>query len=689
MRQSVSLFLTLICISAFAQVPEKLVHLQGGGQFIGFGEVLEDVRTISFWIKFDQQVDAALQTELPILVRDNGNPQMFNSGEFAVYMAKQGGNDAGKLVFNRSSETQQYTISSDQNAWYPNRWYHIGLVIHPSQGMRMYVNGLLQQDTDPTTFTPYMRSEGNTGSVYLGKWGNVSGFGIDAMFDELRFYSTALSQTQMREKMCHIESIPNTSLLGYFNFDNAVGSTLPTLSGSANGTMSGLTPGDFKKSNVPVGESSVYTYDTTPGSSLSINQQVTFSIDSMQTSASGVHLYNTNSTLLSFRGSFPYFFGVWFTDTVATYRANLNYQVLGYDCDSCTEISSRDHQKINSWSTRASVPNNCIYSLPNESPGAQEWREEYWVKPRLEISSGLDDTITKCEGVDLVLIARDYPGARYTWHDGSTQRGYRADSTGLYIVNIKWHGCEVTDTVYVKRSYMPVFELPNDTAICQGDTFFIRAPLDIDSAEYSWGNGIHFGRQFPMWYAGTITLKITVDQCSWEDAITVDLIKNFQLELGDDTTVCLGQEFVLKAPDKVNYNWSTGETGKEVRLFNRSEKVWIEAWNDCFYKTDTIDVTYEECDCRIFVANTFTPNNDGVNDYFHPVTGCYYEEFDLEVYDRWGNMIFKSDRANAKWDGTFQGRNMPEGVYTYQLRYKKYSWDELSSYEHGNVTLMR
>lgn len=689
MRQLIILIILLVSTSAFGQVPEKLVHLQGNGQFIGFGEVLEDMRAITFWIKFDQKVGTSLQTEMPILVRDNGNAQTFNPGEFAVYMGKQGTADAGKLVFSRSSETQAYTISSDQNAWFSNRWYHIGLIIHPTQGMQMYVNGILQQDTDPTTFTPYMRSEGTTGTVYLGKWGSVSGYGIEASFDELRIYSSALSQNQLREKMCKIETLPNNALTGYFNFDNAAGTNLPTLSGSANGTMNGLTPGDFKTSNVPVGESSAYSYDTSPGTSIGINQQIQFTVDSMQTNAAGVHLYSTFSNLLSFVGSFPHFFGVWFTDTTANYRATLNFQTLGLNCDSCTEISSRDNQKINTWTTRTDVPNNCVYTLPTESPGNQEWREEYWVKPRLEISSGLDDTITKCQDVDLVLIARQYPGARYLWDDGSTQRGRRADSTGIYVVNIKWHGCAVTDTVFVKRSYMPKFQLPNDTAICIGDTFFIKAPLDIDSAEYSWGNGIHFGRQFPMWYAGTITLKITVGQCSWEDAITVDLINNFQLELGDDTTVCLGQEFVLEAPDNVNYLWSTGETGKEVRLFNRSEKVWIEAWNSCFYKTDTIEVTYEECDCRIFVANTFTPNNDGVNDFFHPITSCYYEEYDIEIYDRWGSMVFKTTDITSSWDGTFQGRNMPEGVYTYQLRYKKYSWDEISSYEHGNITLMR
>jgi gliding motility-associated-like protein len=263
------------------------------------------------------------------------------------------------------------------------------------------------------------------------------------------------------------------------------------------------------------------------------------------------------------------------------------------------------------------------------------------------------------------------------------------DTSGYYSVNIKWKGCEVTSGVWIIREYMPYFTLPNDTAICAGDTLILEAPLDIDSATYIWGSGLHFGRKFRMYFEGTISLSITVGNCSWQDEIHVDLIRPFQMSLGDDTTLCLGETYELRAPPNVDYVWSNGQTGRKLTVYNQDQTIWLRAWNSCFEKVDTVSITYEECDCHFFVANTFSPNNDGVNDIFMPVSSCLYEQFQMEIYDRWGTLIYATDKLDQGWDGTFKGKNMPQGVYSYQLRYKKFSWHAAGDYERGTINLIR
>ena len=60
----------------------------------------------------------------------------------------------------------------------------------------------------------------------------------------------------------------------------------------------------------------------------------------------------------------------------------------------------------------------------------------------------------------------------------------------------------------------------------------------------------------------------------------------------------------------------------------------------------------------IYIPNTFTPNNDGVNDGFLAL-GIGIKEFNLQIYDRWGKLVFESDDINKAWDGSING----EGDY--------------------------
>ena len=68
----------------------------------------------------------------------------------------------------------------------------------------------------------------------------------------------------------------------------------------------------------------------------------------------------------------------------------------------------------------------------------------------------------------------------------------------------------------------------------------------------------------------------------------------------------------------------------------------------------------------IYVPNTFTPNGDGINDTFG-IAGEAIKDFTIQVYNRWGEMIFESANPNQRWDGTFKGVKVPQGAYVYRL----------------------
>ena len=92
----------------------------------------------------------------------------------------------------------------------------------------------------------------------------------------------------------------------------------------------------------------------------------------------------------------------------------------------------------------------------------------------------------------------------------------------------------------------------------------------------------------------------------------------------------------------------------------------------------------------VFVANAFTPDGDGRNDDFAPVSnGLDPNDYHFLIVDRWGSPVYSTEDMNAKWDGNFgNGKPAPVGVYVWKLT----GQDMISHtrFEHvGHVTLVR
>ena len=89
---------------------------------------------------------------------------------------------------------------------------------------------------------------------------------------------------------------------------------------------------------------------------------------------------------------------------------------------------------------------------------------------------------------------------------------------------------------------------------------------------------------------------------------------------------------------------------------------------------------------RIYVPNTFTPNGDGLNETFG-AKGEGIGWYDMQIYDRWGNLIFHSSKPNQQWDGTYHKLKAPEGAYVYKI-FARGVYEGMKSLD-GTVTLLR
>ena len=89
----------------------------------------------------------------------------------------------------------------------------------------------------------------------------------------------------------------------------------------------------------------------------------------------------------------------------------------------------------------------------------------------------------------------------------------------------------------------------------------------------------------------------------------------------------------------------------------------------------------------MYVPSSFTPNGDLLNDVFQ----CAHSETVLKgnvlIFDCWGEEIYKSDNIDFQWDGTYQGSDLPDGVYFYVLNY--YLKKDYFKTAKGIITLYR
>jgi len=101
-------------------------------------------------------------------------------------------------------------------------------------------------------------------------------------------------------------------------------------------------------------------------------------------------------------------------------------------------------------------------------------------------------------------------------------------------------------------------------------------------------------------------------------------------------------------------------------------------------RSNTISV---EKPYALYAPTAFSPDGDGINDYFK-IVGQGLTDYIIEIYNRWGQMVFKSTALDNQWDGKFQQKNSPPGTYVYKIKTTDFG-TELKLIKSGTVSLVR
>lgn len=299
------------------------------------------------------------------------------------------------------------------------------------------------------------------------------------------------------------------------------------------------------------------------------------------------------------------------------------------------------------------------------------------VHPYPQVSLGNDTTL--CEGALLTLDATT-TNANYLWQDSSTDTTFTVNAPGTYWVQVTANNCAASDTIEVSYIPAPVLDLGNDTTLCQGGSILLDATTT--GATYLWPDN-STGATFLAVQEGTYWATANVNGCSTTDSIRVAYAPLPTIDAGPEATLCRGGMLLLDATTaNGSYGWQDGSTGPTFTVHEEGSYSVTVTANGCS-ATASIFIPEVECSGTLVMPNVFTPNHDGRNDLFIPLSFRGIASMHTTIRNRWGQVIFETNVPTIRWDG----RDAPEGTYFWTANYVVVDGARKSA--EGYVTLLR
>jgi gliding motility-associated-like protein len=355
------------------------------------------------------------------------------------------------------------------------------------------------------------------------------------------------------------------------------------------------------------------------------------------------------------------------------------------------------------------------------------------VYPLPEINAGQD--VEVCAGSEVVLSASE--GTEYIWNHG-VQDGipFIVEETTTFIVQgSDIHGCYGSDTL--ELSVIPVGHTYESAWVCSGTT--VTWPDNSTSVIALGDSGRH-----------VFTLSSTESGC--DSIVELDLNVGPAYEILNHVSICRGEmyqlpdglmtgsagsysytattgdgcdsvivtEISLAGPDPIadpmedilactgdlpvildisrydgsQFQWMNGTQGPVLSVMEAGEYVVELLQSNGCVTFDTIGVSLEICEapCQLLAPSAFTPDDDLANDVFYILDNCdiELEQFDLRIYNRWGELLYETDNIAEGWNGKMRNTavNAPMDVYVYYCEYM-FRGESKAEAMTGTITLIR
>lgn len=287
---------------------------------------------------------------------------------------------------------------------------------------------------------------------------------------------------------------------------------------------------------------------------------------------------------------------------------------LGVDLTSCPDvINSLDATTFNAvylWSDGSTDP-----ILEAENPGT------YWVEVQIDgcpatdtvevihltapdVDLGMDPTI--CEDTIYTFNGTTADASTYEWSNGSPNPTITAAAPGTYSLTVTAvNGCTASDEASLTVNPLPVFSLGADQELCQGETYTLDVGLG-NTSTYVWQDG-SIDPTYIITEAGTYVVTVTTDGCSSEDIVEIFTTTLPDVDLGNDTLICIGEQidYDVYWDELTTYSWQNNSNLPTFTV-NQPGIYSVELTNVCGSVVDEIIVDENVPPVPLFIGNDTT-----------------------------------------------------------------------------------
>jgi len=275
------------------------------------------------------------------------------------------------------------------------------------------------------------------------------------------------------------------------------------------------------------------------------------------------------------------------------------------------------------------------------------------LEPQVESKEVLGNTWQKINGCFLADKRLDYLYVgNFRSIDSTEIRGTLTGSQEAYAYYF-------IDDVLVEELPYDVSSIPKEIAICYEDGIVELNAFVSGAISYQWQDGdTNPAKRVSAKEYSNYYVDIKFNECIYRHNFDIKEIP--RVELGNDTTLCLGEMLRLSNNfSSLDLTWWDGSKSVEKYVTSSGSYSASAITEDCVL-SDTITVDFGECPG--FVPNVITPNSDLYNEYL-VFENIGNRKWSLQVLNRWGEQVFTSPDYKNNWNGN----GVPPGIYYYKL----------------------
>ncbi len=283
-----------------------------------------------------------------------------------------------------------------------------------------------------------------------------------------------------------------------------------------------------------------------------------------------------------------------------------------------------------------------------------------------------------------------------TYQASNTFTGLAAGTYNVISRNIA-SGCTASGTVTIVFINNLTLNPINGGSVCLGNSF---TPTVVSNATtYSWSptTGVsNPGIANPVITptgTTTYTLTATLGSCTLQRSFTLSVFPGASAFAGPDASIIAGDIYQMQATGSAgSYLWSpsTGLSSANILNPNANPQVTttyqltVTNPQGCIARDEVTITVVPYC---IKPMEAFTPNGDGINERWLITNGNCLISAKAQVFNRYGAKVFESNDYKNTWDGTYEGKPLPDGTYYYVISFKLINGR--TEYLKGNLTILR